>query len=149
MLSVPPSMAPTSSGKPVVQQPTTVVRADANTLQASIKAHFTFLLTTSCMFPNGTQWLELTGQSCIHAQSKYPHHNDRLVTQDVIDKGSVAYTTKSLASLTSKFRLQRTSPHVIATSSRILLDISSLKSIAFKWGLVMRTQRRHMGCSMR
>src|SRR5258708_12924640 len=103
-----------SSGKPVVQQPlVSMERADANTLQASIKAHFTFLLTTSCMFPNGTQWLELTGQSCIHAQSKYPHHNDRLVTQDVIDKGSVAYTTKSLASLTSKFILQITTPHAI------------------------------------
>ena len=114
-LSVPPSTAPTSSGEPVVQQPTTVERADANTLQLSMKAHFTFLLTTLYMFPNATQWLELIGQSCIHAQSKYPHHNNRLVTQDVIDKGSVAYTTKSFASLTSKPRLQRSSPHVIAT----------------------------------
>ncbi len=141
-------MAPTSSGKPAVQQSTPVERVDANTLQASIKAHFTFLLTTSCMFPNGTQCLELIGQSCIHAQSEYPHHNSRLVTQDVIDKGSVAYTTKLLPSLTSKFRLQRTIPHVITTSSRILLDVSSLKSTAFKWSLVMRTWRRHIGCSM-
>jgi len=85
-LSVPPSAAPTSSGEPVVQQPTTVERADANTLQSSMKAHFTFLLTTSYMFPNATQRLELIGQSCVHAQSEYPHHNNRLVTQDVIDK---------------------------------------------------------------
>src|SRR5258705_13986533 len=102
MLSVPvpPSMSgpvPTSSGKPVVQQPLiTMERADANTLQASIKAHFTFLLTTLCMFPNGTQWPDLISQSCIHGESKYPHHNNRLVTQTVIDKGSVAYTSSHL-----------------------------------------------------
>ena len=85
-----------SSGEPVVQQPlVSVERADANTLQASIKAHFTFLLTTSCMFPNATQWHELISQSLVHAKSEYPHHNDTLVTQIVIDKGS-AYTSSQL-----------------------------------------------------
>src|SRR5258705_5959211 len=69
--------------------------ADANTLQASIKAHFTFLLTTLCMFPNATQWHKLIGQSLVHAKSEYPHHNDTLVTQIVIDKGS-AYTSSQL-----------------------------------------------------
>ena len=88
-----PALA-TSSGKPVVQQPLiTMERADANTLQASIKAHFAFLLTTLCMFPNGTQWHELIGQSLVHAKSEYPHHNDMLVTHTIIDKGSVAYTS--------------------------------------------------------
>src|SRR5260221_12663617 len=108
-------MAPTSSGEPVVQQPTTVERADANTLQSSMKAHFAFLLTMLYMFPNATQQLELISQSCIHTQSEDRHHNNRLVTQDVIDKGSVAYTTKSCAALTAKFRLQRSSRHIIAT----------------------------------
>ncbi len=89
--------APTPSGEHVVQQPLTAVeRADANTLQASIKAHFTFLLTTSSMFPNETERHELIRQSCMHAQSEYPHHNHRSVVQTVIDKGSVAYTSRLL-----------------------------------------------------
>src|SRR5260370_29104333 len=86
--------APISSGKPVVQQPLTALeRADANTIQASIKSHFTFLITTFCMFPNETEWHELVHQVCLHAQSEYPHHNHRLVAQTVIDKGSTVYTS--------------------------------------------------------
>src|SRR5260370_25349009 len=98
----PPSTSgqvPISSGElvvlePVAQQPlTTVERANANTIQALIKSHLTFLLTTSCMFPNETEQHELIHQSCLHVQSKYPHHNHRLVAQTVINKGSIIYTS--------------------------------------------------------
>src|SRR5260370_10773896 len=97
-LSVTPSIsgqALISSGEPVVQQPLTALeRADANTIQASIKSHFTFLIMTFCMFPNETEQHELVRQACLHAQSEYPHHNHRLVAQTVIDKGSTVYTSR-------------------------------------------------------
>src|SRR6266478_2373211 len=97
MLLVTPSIsgqALISSGKPVVQQPLTALeRADANTIQASIKSHFTFLIMTSCMFLNETEWHKLVCQACLHTQSEYPHHNHRLVAQTVIDKGSTVYTS--------------------------------------------------------
>ena len=69
MLLVPPSIAPTSSGKPVVQQSTTAVeRVDANTLQASIKAHF-----LSSSPPCACSQIVTTGISCIPMTSTDVH----------------------------------------------------------------------------
>jgi len=51
--------------------------------------------------------------------------------------------------LTFNFSLQRTSPQIITTQSRILPGISSLKSMDFKLSHVMRTRWRHTSCLTR
>src|SRR5260370_28634860 len=130
MLSVAPSISgqpPISSGEPVVQQPLTALeRADANTIQASIKSHFTFLIMTFCMFPNETEWHKLVCQACLHMQCSLSIPTITIGWWPRLSLIREAQFILVVCLLTFNFSLQRTSPQIIATQSRILPGISSL-----------------------